>query len=417
MTRYVDRPVPVRGDPLGMQIGAVVDAVGVEPVHLPGAVAHVDPASPWSPPAISVLDPVLAADVLDELWGPAAVDLVQAGEDGRVEPQDCGPGLALLHDLGTARWLERWRPYPLDPALLRLDVLSAELNCDGLLEEDDDEADESADDVLGSRIEQLVVDVEATLSAARDQSTGRRQVPEWVAGLGRPRAAAASTTASLLLSGTTTADWDRVPTGTVSRAESAVHWSIESRLGSATLHLVTSSAEIGARHPATTELAPAGRVKDLRFRLYTPGWPLPLVEGVLAPVGDTESWAGAVELSPQAAERATQAGPGLVLVDVVRPGQPTPPRVGETALRARAHRWAVRSVAGRRLAQETGDPTLTTQARSAGRQAIALWASLREDALIDLLATCLADDPDGLGVSFAHRLGLAERWALLGEQT
>lgn len=457
MTGYADAPTAVRPGPLGLRIGSTLDIVGREHLHLPGALAHVDPASPWEPPALTVLDARLAAEVLDELWGPGAVDLALADVSGELDPASAGPGLADLHGLGVARWLERWQPYPLDPGLLRLDVLVGAARCAHLLdvgelgEEDPLVLAEDAGLADLAEVEELADRVASSFPVGAEGvgsdagATGREggplAAPSWAATLGRPGAVAAATPGVPVLRGVTTADWDRVPTGTVSRAESAVHWEITSGsgasgggpsavdgggppgtgggglsgTGAAELHVVATAAETGAPHPLARGLRPRDEteqeVQELRFRLFVPGWPLPLCEGPLAPVGTSLSWAGSVTLSPPAAERAHHAGPKELLLDVLRPGLAHPPLTGEPAQRARARRWGVRAVAAHRLAVVSGHASLSDQARSAARQAAALWSALGEPAHLEAVTRAVPD----VGTTTTPWLGLAERWALVAE--
>lgn len=405
-------PVQVRTDPLGTHLGAPVDTAGLEPVSLPGAVAHIDPATPWAPPSITVVDPAAAATVLDELWGPQAVDLVTTGGDGELDGSLAGPGLQALHDLGTARWLRRWRPYPLDPGLLLLDVHRAWAACEGLV---DDVPDEDGPDHIGvadlgrsdlAAAQALAARIEATLAPGHAASP----TPAWITSLGRPRAAVAASPATPQQQGTVTADWDRVPAGTLSRAESGVHWAIETTSHVSVLHLVSATAGQCPPHPLGPEAPDEPLPGELRFRLYVPGWPLPLVEGLLSPLGSTDTWTGTAPLSSEAAARALQAGPKKVLVDVLRPGLALAPRTGQHALRARAHRWGVRAIAAHRLGQHTTSSAIRTEAMSAVRQAIGAWTALRSSAQADILGRWAAPDDEHNWP--APRLGLAERWSL-----
>lgn len=411
--------VPVRRRHGQHEIGEIADVVGLEPVQLPGSVAYVDPATPWRPPSLVVVDAGAAAEVLDELWGPHCVDLVRAEADGQLEVSDAGPRFQDLAALGTARWLERWQPYPLDAGLLRLDVLSSHAHCQDLL----DPEDEPPSEYDADRVRALVDQIEERLASS--PPTGRWTnvvVPDWVDVLGRPAAVAASGPARALpeLAGRVSADWDRVPARSISRAESAVHWSVEEERdpGRAALHVVAIAAAVPSPFPSLGLFTPSN-VPSLRFRLYVMDWPLPLAEGVLAPVGQAGAWEGSAHLAPDVLTRIDSVGPQQVLVDVAVPGLPVPPRTGRAALRARARRWGTRCVASGRLAadaqaQETSarqiawHQTLTAQGRSSGRQAVALWQSLDDGSAAETLQTW-SEGYTGPQVP----LGLAEQHALL----
>lgn len=409
--RWRDVPIRVHSRDGQTQIGEIVDVVGLEPVQLPGGVAYVDPATPWRPPSLIIVEGNVAAEVLAELWGTESVDLTLAGADGQLDVRDAGPGLQDLAALGTARWLERWQPCPLDPGLLRLDVLAAQARCQELLEPDDESAPELDAAALGA----LVAEAEIALASAGSGSTATSVVPDWVGTLGRTAAVAAATTTTLELAGRASADWDRVPAGTISRAESAVHWSVDERSGGTTLHVVAAAAVLPPRHPPTAVLALPSPARELRFRLYVPGWPLPLVEGELLPVGEAGAWAGAVGLSTDTLDRIDQTGPQQVLVDVALPGLPVPPRTGSSTLRARARRWSARCVMSGRLAGAVKvgqwSTALAAQAGSAGRQAVTLWQALGEDARTATIGSWLEDPARGR----LWPIGLAERRAILDD--
>lgn len=416
MTRWLpDHPVVVRTQDGLTQVGEIVDVVGTEQVVLPGCVLYIDPAAPWRPPGLLVADGEVAADVLDLLWGSAVVDLVLAGSSGAVDAVDASADLDLLVLLGTTRWLERWQPYPLDPGLLRLDVMLAGSRCRHLLGPDD-AAEQVSDPVVLSALE---AEVEALLAVVGpDGGQTARPLPGWVEMLGAPGATAASGQRVLTLAGRATADWDRVPARTISRAEASVHWSIDEATDGATLQVVAPSADSPESLDPTAALAPAPPIVDLRFRLYVTGWPLPLIEGELRALDGLGAWSAAVPVSPAALQRVHQVGPQGVHLDVAVAGLPVPMRTGSAALRARARRWGARCVASGRLAgglqqavlessPDGRQDALVRQTRSAGRQAIALWRSLDEPVAHEVLATWLED-----GVGRPASLGMAERQRL-----
>ncbi|AXH95457.1 hypothetical protein [Ornithinimicrobium avium] len=411
-----DAAVPVRYRDHQVQLGECSDVVGLEQVVLPGCVAYVDPASPWRPPALVVVDGERAGEVLDELWGPEAVDLVRGRSEGTVDIRDAGPGLQDVASLGTARWVERWQPYPLDPGLLRLDVLVAHARCQELLDPDDEPGGWPAAGELRAAVDH----VEAVLAAAADgDAAPRTSVPGWVADLGRPGAVAASVPQTLALAGRSTADWDRVPVRTISRAESAVHWSVEGESDGGMLHVVATAAGDPLPSPAAASWAPPTRDVRLHAQLYVPDWPLPLAVAELKAVREAGAWAGAAGLTADVLARIDRAGPQDVFLDVAVPGLPVPPRTGGAALRARARRWGARCVGGGRMAadaeagatrarQDVPSEPLRTQVRSAARQAVALWRAAGDDTGAATIQAWTSGEDLGRPAA----LGLAERYAL-----
>ncbi len=355
-----------------------------------------------------------------------------------------------LQRLAVVRWLGRTSPLPLDPGLLRLEEAALTAACRSWLDPDDDAAAldrAEVDWALGlsravradpalpwrGRVVDLLTtlfagilgsgDPDLPLEAVRREHDALRAEPPAPSGAALVAAVEAwlSTMApdplpgpadAPPLSGRATVDWDRVPRGLVDGREQAASWRIRARAEGGAMSVVVPSAPAAPRHPLAAGAADPGshgrRAERLRFRLYVPGWPLPLTEGEIAPRDDTLAWSGAQPLSAEAMSRLGRAHPWAITLDIAAAGYPTAPKRGMTARVAEATRWSVRGLSGLRLLG-------AAQAHAAPRERGVVEAARRS--CLTALATAggrwadlSRDTPDELGLS----LRSADRCRALG---
>lgn len=424
-----DLPV-VRRESGDIVVGTLPAApAGVITLPLPGATAYLDPTSPDGWPAVVVSDEREAAEVLDRLYGDeAGIRIAAASEVGTrlaaVRTEATG---RLIH-FGLLRWLRSTGTLPLDRATLAFESAVARDDVADLVHDEvGDEPDvedlapltvalarslrQTGDDAAWAGLPGLLdealaairgrmlrddpmletVEHEAELRAAmRAYRTGPLDWDRWEGLMTGARPEAAAHAGPLEVArgraGRSTVDWAHVPPGVLDTAEGTITWQI---LPSADGSLQIRVEVLAHREPA----APWGlgrlingeaeaaavlvRLRDrdvapgLRFRVYVPGFPLPLATAPLVPTPGGHYWSGSVDVPSRA------IGDDGILVDVQGAGLRPRPQFGSSGVRAEATRWAARGLSLLRLSLAAGDG-LRPGVREPWERARQLYASVAD---------------------------------------
>jgi hypothetical protein len=374
---------------------------------LPGATAYLDATSPDAWPAVVVGDASEAAEVLDRLFGDAAgVHVAAASEDGtrlaavRTEATD-----RLIH-LGLLRWIRSTGTLPLDRTALAFESAVALDDVDDLVaDEFRDEPDMSdlapltvalarslrqADDdaawaglpglvdealaAIRRRVQRddpilEVAEHEAELrTVMRAYATGPLIWDDWDELMTDARPEAAAHAGPLADAGgrvgRSTVDWAHVPPGVLDTAEGTIAWQVlplrddqlQIRVSVLARRERATASRLGGLvigEPEATAVLVRLRDRDLapglRFRVYLPGFPLPLATAPLLPVPGGQHWSGSVDVPIRA------VGNDGILVDVHSAGLRPRPQFGPSSIRAEATRWAARGLSLLRLSLAAGD--------------------------------------------------------------
>lgn len=386
-----------------IRIGPIpVAPAGIATVPVQGGTVYIDPSRPESPPAAVIADPARATEALERIFGEEAAGAVRSAERPTTFPVVATDAAARLARLGILRWLGSTCPFPLDQGLLMLETAVASAACSDVLDCDDEmwptledlgdavvalawTVREGGTDALPVGLTDLLEDALNGLvlglgpddplaetarheSELRDAMTAfaidRLDWSRWaeLAAQARPDAAAHAGALGApdgpAQAGTASVDWTRVPAGLLDPGEGTVDWSAHP-VGDDRIRVEVSVRARGlagdgfrladwldrADESAAAALRRlSGRTGDnpaLRFRLYVPGFGLPVATGALARSADGARWEGSAEV----AERAMR--PGILFVDIHAAGAPGPRRNGEVA--AEAGRWAARGLGLLRL--------------------------------------------------------------------
>ena len=406
---------------------------GVVTVPLPSATAYVDPTAPESLPAVVVGDEMEAADALDALFGTeVARRAFAATEPGELVPALRTEAVDRLVRYALRAWLWSTGTLPVDRRTLGVERALAADGVEDLLDPDAEEVpgvadlapvavalartlaragDDEAwpglaglvDDLLATVRGQLTVDDpmaepvthEAEVRAALERfGAASLDWDRWAALLetARPPTAihAGPDSSAWPAEGVTGLDWAFVPAGVLDRGEDAVRWRTSAgRDGEVRVSVAvradpwpTASAGLArlvSEEPgATAALARLSGLEpapELRFRLYVPGFSLPVADGALARTPDGRSWRGEAEVP------ARMMAPGPVQVLVHGAGRRARPRSRVQRTAAEAMRWAARGLSLLRVSLVAGsDPRegLRTGVREPWERARELYASVAE---------------------------------------
>ena len=412
-----------------VRIGAPpLEATYLSQVDLPGMTVQMDPFDAAPAAHALVYDAGLAAESVGLLFGDETAEAVTRGATVSV-PAVASPELADIERLGWLEWYDRYRPVPVDGALLRVEatVLRTRLPDDEpAIEEPEQMATllqiarrirKDPDLPLARELRDLIREAFTVLPAvdpdvpellrerellqiedAWGETPPGSPDMDWLARQLAP-VAAGHLGGGRALEGTTALDWERVPRALLPALEDSVRFVVVDDHVDVTVPAPARTVH----HPAVPEeTQPA---PNLVASLRSSAWPLPLAEGGLSFQGQRGVWGGRLRIVPGAVALVRKAP--VLDVDVRSSALPWVAPNQRRTREAAARRWVARGVVARRLAAGSGDERLDGAGAGALRYAARLWEASGDHARAE---RCLALVTSHVEPS----LSLAERWLLMG---